>query len=239
MNIAGWGESKGIFNGDDGSRTSSLHFRTDQAISLIKEGKGYWKYEPEQHSITFLTQYHYDVNFGAVGRIFDFFVFRPLMGWATALSFDVLKRWLEKGEAPSAQYTRFFSQWMITFLFFFVWVYQGLIPKLVTMHPQELSMAGNLLSVPMNQASTIVFLLGGIEIVFGLTWLLYKNKRRLMGFQIILFPLLTLSALLADPGSFSHPFNPFTFNAALFTLSIIGFLVSKDIPSAKSCKRKK
>src|SRR6187401_1834980 len=35
------------------------------------------------------------------GRIFDAAVFRPLMGWATAWSFDRLRLWLEEGIDPA------------------------------------------------------------------------------------------------------------------------------------------
>lgn len=237
LNIAGWGKSVGTFHAKDNSRTSSLHFGTDQAISIIREGKGYWKYKPEHNSIKFLTQYDYETNFGSVGRFFDFLIFRPLIGWATALSFDVLKRWLERGESPSAQYSRFFSHWIITFLFFFVWIYQGLVPKLMMMHPAEVSMMKNLLSITTNEASTIVSSIGMVEIIFGLIWLLYSNKKRLLRIQLILFPLLTLSAIIAEPAIVSHPFNPLTFNVTLFVLSIIGYFMNDDIPSAKSCKR--
>ena len=129
LKVEGWGKSVGTFHAEDGSRTSSLHFGTDQAISIIREGRGYWKYKPKEEGVTFLTQYDYEVNFGRAGKVFDRMIFRPLIGWATALSFDVLKRWLEKGESPRSQYIRFFSSWMITFLFFFIWTYHGLMPK--------------------------------------------------------------------------------------------------------------
>ena len=194
LNIAGWGKSVGTFHAKDDSRTSSLHFGTDQAISIIREGKGYWKYKPEQNSIKFLTQYDYETNFGAIGRFFDRLIFRPLIGWATALSFDVLKRWIEKGESPSTQYGRFFSHWMITFLFFFVWVYQGLVPKLIMMHPAEVSMTKSLLPVTLNEASNLVTTIGMAEIIFGLIWLLYHHKKRLLKIQLILIPVAHLSS---------------------------------------------
>jgi hypothetical protein len=34
------------------------------------------------------------------GRVFDRLVFRPLMGWATAWSFDRLRLWIERGLEP-------------------------------------------------------------------------------------------------------------------------------------------
>nr|WP_044640150.1 DoxX-like family protein [Risungbinella massiliensis] len=239
IHIAGWGRSVGTYLAEDDSRTSSLHFGTDQKISIIREGKGYWKYQPDEESTTFLTQYDYQVNHGYLGHLFDHFLFRPLLGWATALSFDVLKRWLEKGETPSTQYIRFFSYWIISLLFFFVWTYHGLVPKLISMNPEEINMVSSLVSLSPTQASWVVIGLGIAEIGLGITWLLYTNKRRLLEIQIILFPLLTLSVILADPSYLVHPFNPFTLNISLFVLSVIGFFVSEDVPTAKYCKRQK
>ena len=122
--VEGWGESKGTHDKENGTKTSSLHFGTDQRLSPIAEGKGYWKYIPHQNGVTFLTQYDYDVRFGKLGGFFDR-LFKPIMGWATALSFDVLKRWIEKGELPASQYQRFLITSLISVLFFFVWFYQG------------------------------------------------------------------------------------------------------------------
>jgi len=239
LHIEGWGATVGTYARKDGTRTSSLHFGTNDTISIIKEGKGYWQYKPDINSITFLTQYDYDINFGRIGQVVDRLVFRPLIGWATALSFDVLKRWLEKGETPSSQYIRFFSSWMITLLFFFIWIYHGLVPKLVNMHPDEISMVKHLLPMSASEAYWMVTIIGIAEMIFGVIWLLYKNKRRLFVLQIILFPLLTLSAVLAEPSLLIHPFNPLTFNISLLVLSIVGFLMSKDVPTATSCKRKR
>lgn len=237
--IEGWGITAGSHEGKNGERASSLHFGTDNAISPIKEGKGYWKYIPNGNFITFLTQYDYDVNFGQFGQRVDRLLFRPLIGWGTALSFDVLKRWMEKGEAPYSQYFRFFINWFITFLFCFIWIYQGLIPKLIYMHADEISMVENLVPYSYEKAYWMVVIIGIIEIIFGLFWLLYKNKRNLFRLQIIIFPLLTITAIIAQPSTLTHPFNPLTFNLSLLFISIVGFIMSKDVPSATTCKRKR
>lgn len=237
--IEGWGKSVGEFNGNDGSRTSSLHFGTDQRISIISEGKGYWKYIPvEQENVTFLTQYDYKTRFGKVGAFIDATIFRPMIGWGTALSFDVLKRWLEKGESPTSQYTRFISYWMITLMFSFIWTYQGLVPKVWMRHPEEVSMAASILPEALD-ASKVVLIMGMSEILFGVIWLFSKKRQWFFKLQMIAFPLLTLSAILATPLALAHPFNPLTFNVSLFILSFIGVKISRDIPSAKNCKRKR
>jgi DoxX-like family len=239
LEIEGWGQSVGSFHKDDGTRSSSLHFGTDQWISPIREGRGYWKYEPQDDHVKFLTQYDYNVNFGKVGEVMDKIIFRPLIGWATALSFDVLKRWLEQGEAPRSQYMRFFSTYLMTLLFAFIWMYQGLIPKIISMHPEERAMTGSALSLSENGVTTALLIIGIAEVLFGIAWLLYQRKRHLFILQLILLPLLTITAVTAVPTTTSHPFNPITFNLSLIVLSIIGLLVSKDIPSSTSCKRKR
>ena len=71
-----------------------LRFWSQDPKSLIREGSGYWKYVPhgdDGRTILFLTLYHYRVRFGALGRFLDRLLFRPLIGWATAWSFDRLR----------------------------------------------------------------------------------------------------------------------------------------------------
>jgi hypothetical protein len=236
VKIAGWGKSIGTHNKKDGSKTSSLHFGTNQKISPISEGKGYWQYIPTDKGTTFLTQYNYEVRFGLFGKLLDFF-FRPIMGWATALSFDVLKRWIEKRESPRTQYVRFFIHAIITMLFFFVWFYHGLVPKMIAKHPMEVSMLSSLTPLEGTAAVKGVEIIGLLEILFALVWLLYRKKRHLLTLQMIVFPVLTISAFIASPSISVHPFSPVTFNAGLWVLSIIGFLLAKNLPSATSCKR--
>jgi hypothetical protein len=98
--IVGYGETVGQRTLIDGSRTSALTFASNEPRSLIREGTGYWKYIPTPQGIRFLTAYDYRTRFGSVGAFFDRLVFRPLMGWATAWSFDRLRLWLEEQVDP-------------------------------------------------------------------------------------------------------------------------------------------
>lgn len=238
LKVSGWGESKGTHHKENGTKTSSLHFGTAQKISPIAEGKGYWQYIPHDNGLTFLTRYDYEVRYGKLGALLDN-IFRPAMGWATALSFDVLKRWLEKGENPLSQYRRFFLTMLISVLFCFVWFYQGLVPKVLIQHPVEVSMLAELSGLRTNTATIAVFWVGVLEMVFALCWLFPRGKRLLFGLQILMFPLLTISAVLSEMSISTAPFNPVTLNVSLWVLAIVGFVLSKDLPSAKSCIRKK
>jgi hypothetical protein len=99
--VEGEGESIADVASADGSLVSSLRFASSDPHSLIKTGSGYWRYVPTGDGIKFLTFYDYDVRFGRLGATFDRLVFRPLLGWATAWSFDSLRLWLEAGLDPT------------------------------------------------------------------------------------------------------------------------------------------
>ncbi|WP_067438856.1 hypothetical protein [Nocardioides jensenii] len=80
----------------DGGATSSLRFSSTHPLSVIDEGAGYWRYVPvEGGGLRFLTGYHYRPRH----RLLDV-AFGPMMGWATAWSFDRLRLWVESGITP-------------------------------------------------------------------------------------------------------------------------------------------
>lgn len=104
LTIAGTGISAGEKRREDGTRTSALRFSSPHPLSLLQEGSGYWRYVPTPDGgIRFLTGYDYRPRWGRFGALADRIVFRPLMGWATAWSFDRLRLWLERGITPERQ----------------------------------------------------------------------------------------------------------------------------------------
>ncbi|HWG24149.1 SRPBCC family protein [Actinospica sp.] len=98
--LSGTGVCAGERRRSDGSRTSALRFASPHPLSLLAEGSGYWRYVPTDDGIRFLTGYDYRPRWGRFGRLADRVLFRPLMGWATAWSFDRLRLWLERGTTP-------------------------------------------------------------------------------------------------------------------------------------------
>ena len=103
LTISGEGETVGQRDSIDGSRTSALKFGSRHPLSLIREGSGYWKYIPTPDGIRFVTWYDYRTRFGRIGVLFDRLIFRPLLGWTTAWSFDRLRISLENAhDLPSA-----------------------------------------------------------------------------------------------------------------------------------------
>jgi len=94
IEIQGEGETLGNRESADGIHTSALKFWSHDPRSLIREGSGYWQYIPAGSGTRFLTWYDYRTRFGWCGRLFDRLIFRPLLGWATAWSFDRLRLWI-------------------------------------------------------------------------------------------------------------------------------------------------
>jgi hypothetical protein len=238
LEIAGEGESIGEIRKETGERISSLKFWTDNKLSLIQIGRGYWKYTPNEEHIHFETQYDYDTRFGRIGNVIDSYIFRPLLGWATAWSFDALKLWLEKGLHPKLLIRRTMTYWLVCFLFAFVWLYQGIVPKLMFTHSEEVKMLSALIGS--NESSIFILkIVGFLEIIWGVMWLLPLQKRKLFILHIILLIVLTVAAGSTNIASFTQPFNPITLNLLLIGLSIVGYMHCTNLPSAKNCKRKR
>ncbi|MFZ4282624.1 hypothetical protein [Streptomyces rhizosphaericola] len=101
VTVAGTGTNAGERHRADGERVSALRFASPQRLSLPAEGSGYWRYVPTPDGIRFLTGYDYRTRWGRFGAVADLLVFRPLMGWATAWSFDRLRLWCERGISPA------------------------------------------------------------------------------------------------------------------------------------------
>lgn len=235
--VSGTGETIIEMNKNSGDRVSSLKFGTDHLLSIIKEGRGYWKYIQTKKGITFLTQYDYDTNHGWAGKVIDRWMFRPLLGWATAWSFDALKIWIEKGDHPRQLFRQFIMYWISSAVIAFVWIYHGLVPKLLFVHPEEISMFSALF--PALPATTAVKGIGICEIIFGLLWLLPVRRKNWFLIHIGLLLMLTAAAAFAGIGVFLHPFNPASLHVALIGISIIGWINADNLPSAGNVKRKR
>lgn len=93
--VRGVGVNIGEVRRPDGTRTSALRFSTTDRLSPIQSGRGYWRYTPTPDGIRFVTGYDYKAGWGPLDVIF-----RPLLGWATAWSFDRMRIWLEGGPEP-------------------------------------------------------------------------------------------------------------------------------------------
>lgn len=106
--IRGTGTSLGHRYRSDGQATSVLQFDTGDPVSPIGQGSGYWRYIPTGDGVRFITGYNYQPGMGSIGKALDSWVFRPALGWATAISFDRLRMWAESDLDPQDSRNRWF-----------------------------------------------------------------------------------------------------------------------------------
>jgi hypothetical protein len=236
LHIAGEGETVGS-HANNGLATSALKFWSADPKSLIEHGSGYWQYAPEPGGVRFLTRYDYRVRFGGAGRWVDVLLFRPLMGWATAWSFDRLRLWIEHGIPPEATVRHAVAYAVARLGVAFVWIYQGLAPKLLAMHPDEqwlLQQAG----VDPAHVMTVLLAVGWAEIAFGVVMLwLWRAKWPL--WLTILLMVAALSAVAQSaPGQLVAAFNPVSLNLLMAALAGIAILLNDVTPFAHRCRRR-
>jgi uncharacterized membrane protein YphA (DoxX/SURF4 family) len=237
LRIEGAGESTGERDDASGQRTSALKFWSDDPKSLIKLGSGYWKYIPGNDSIRFLTSYDYRTRFGAIGQIVDKMFFRLLLSWATAWSFDRLRLWIEKGILPEVSRDRTFVYALSRLTVAFVWLYHGLVPKLIYRNPDELNML-HAAGIPNSRLLAAMASLGFIEVCVALVFVIFWKSRWPLWFTLIAMISAVLAVGITSPNFLTAAFNPVTLNLSVATLAVIGLLTGTDLPSASNCRRK-
>lgn len=231
--VNGIGESVATKVKSNGESTSVLKFSSDSNISIIKEGSGYWKYKPESDGIKFYTGYDYSTRWGAVGNVIDKYIFRKLMIWATAWSFDCLKNWVEKGWHPKLAISAQLTVFLASLCLGIVWIYQGLIPKILFPDSGEIDIIRGS-GLFRGYETGLLFLIGVAEIVFGIVLLLYQ-KKMLHILNIFALGLLLAGAVISDISLFIAPFNPISLNISLISISLISLVNLKYIPRPSNC----
>jgi hypothetical protein len=214
-----------------------LKFWSDDPKSLIKVGSGYWKYIPAGSDVRFCTWYDYETRFGALGRALDRCLFRPLLGWATAWSFDRLRLWIERGISPEESLNRTLVYSIARVSVAFTWFYHGLFPKLLRHDATELDLLKRI-GTPASEVMMAVTIAGWGEIIFAfLLLVLWKQKWPLWLTVILMLMGGTVVAITA-PAYLGAAFNPVTLNLGVAALSVIALIVGRDLPTAQHCRRK-
>ena len=233
IKVSGIGESVATKTKDNGESTSVLKFSSDSPISIISQGSGYWKYIPDADGIKFFTGYDYETRWGLFGKLIDKFVFRPLMIWATAWSFDCLKNWIEKGFHPKQALNAQITVILVNLTLATIWIYQGLIPKILFNNTGEIEILrqSGLFS---GYEENILTFIGIAEIDFGIS-LIFIQKKALQYLNIFALLFLTVGAVFSDLMIFTLPFNPFSLNISMIVLSIIAISKLSYLPKASNC----
>lgn len=235
MRIAGEGESTGERDDTSGPRTSALKFWSADRKSLIEAGSGYWKYIPSQNGITFLTWYDYHVRFGMLGVAVDRACFRPLLGWATAWSFDRLRLWIEEGVLPEVSRRFALIYALSRCALAFVWIYQGLVPKILFRDASELRMLSD---AGIGNSASILFAIGVAEVCLGLAVLVLWRQRWPLWLTLLAMTVATMVVAFYSPAFLTAAFNPITLNIAVAVLAVVGLLTAKFTPTATNCRRR-
>ena len=110
--------------------------------------------------------------------------------------------------------------WTIQISLALLWVYQGLIPKILYKAQDEQFIwqqqgFDELISLILMQFS------GYIEIVFGLLFLFFRRSKILHVLNLLGMLALSLLIAVIDFRYFQNAFNPFVMNVAMASLSII------------------
>lgn len=107
----------------------------------------------------------------------------------------------------------------------FLWIYQGLFPKLVFPSTFDIQV-WQFLGFNADLATVFVRLSGGAEILFGCAFLILQRSRYIHYLNITgLIGLLLLSAILA-PSQLIGAFNPVIMNIAMSVLSVVALQIS-------------
>jgi hypothetical protein len=232
LQIVGQGESRGNREEATGVRTSALKFWSADSKSLIEEGSGYWKYIPTEKGIRFLTWYDYRTRFGAIGRLFDRILFRQLLGWATAWSFDRLRLRIDRGLAPKAALQFSVIHACSRLAIALIWFWQGLLPKLLFNEADERAMMA-----ASHLSTTLVPVVGVIEIVIAACAIWSWRRRWFFLLNIVAMVFALANVAITSPSYLVAAFNPVTLNLAMIALSAVGYVAATEIPSASRCLR--
>jgi DoxX-like family len=236
LEVAGEGESRGERDLASGSRTSALKFSSADSRSIIREGAGYWKYTPTANGIIFLTWYDYHTRFGAFGAIVDRLVFQPLMGWATAWSFDRLRLWLEDGADPAQTMRQTVVHGVARVGLALIFAYHGLVPKLLGRHADEMAMLRDA-GVGAESTGAVLATLGVAELLFALCLLIFWRRRWPPWLCLALMGMATIGVAVSSPRYLGAAFNPVSLNLAVACLAVIDLIVLNGLPSAAHCRR--
>ena len=234
LTVSGTGESVGERFLSDGSASSALKFASNDLKSLVTEGAGYWRYIPVAEGVCFLTWYDYRVRYGWLGNIVDRFIFRPLMGWATAWSFDRLRLWVEEGQTPEVSIMLAAIHAIARVSIAGIWIWHGVVPKLLFSNLDE-----RLMLMQSGVSLSLLPWIGGGEIVFGVVMLLGWRWRGLFIANLMVMAAALATVAVMSPQYLRGAFNPVMLNLASMALSLVGFLSETKIPSARWCLRRK
>jgi hypothetical protein len=119
-----------------------------------------------------------------------------------------------------------------------IWLYQGLVPKLLVPDGGELAILAGAGLTP-GSALVVLRLLGAAELAFAAALLWWWRSPILLLINVAALVVLGLGAAISAPEVYVAPFNPATLSAAMIALSAVGIVAGRGpLPSARRCRRR-
>ncbi len=107
------------------------------------------------------------------------------------------------------------------FVLAFSWIYQGVVPKLVCMHPGEVALLQHVIKVE-ELACSLITWMGYGEIVFGIV-LLITGVAWVFLLNVLALLMLLGYVVVFQPDLLTLPFNPLILNVSLIGISLIAY----------------
>lgn len=193
---------------------------------------------PGDGLVRFITWYDYRTRFGAAGALADRVAFRPLLGWATAWSFDRLRLWLEDGVSPRVSASFAISHAISRVAIATVWLFHGIVPKLLYPSTGEAELLASSGVLSLRDAAAILPFIGLAEIAFGIVVLVMWRSVVPLRLNAIAALGLAATVAITSPATLTAPFEPLTLGIALAALSLVGIRAGPFVPSAGRCLRR-
>lgn len=161
-------------------------------------------------------------------------MFRPLIGWATAWSFDRLRLWIDRGVPPEVSMRMALIHGLARLGIAFTWMWQGLVPKLLFPSLDEKAMLAAA-GLPL----ALLPVIGVVELIFAASTLYFWRWRALFLVNSFLMIAALIAVTLQAPSYLVAAFNPVTLNLLMFLLSTVGYFSAAELPSASRCLRRR
>lgn len=112
-----------------------------------------------------------------------------------------------------------------------IWLWHGLVPKLIFLHADELLPLTNA-GISPETAKHLVLACGVVEIALGLTLLLRWRSRWPLWVTIIAMPMALVGVAMTAPILLTQAFNPASTNLAMAALAAIALLSPPSSPES-------
>ena len=133
------------------------------------------------------------------------------------------RAWTDGDAGPAARLAAVHAVARVTLAFVFLW--HGLVPKLLYRHPDELALLRDA-GLSASAAERMVTIVGVAEVVYGLALLLAWRVRALLLVAAGVMLAITPGILIGSPRFIPAAFTPVTLNLSVAALGVVGWIAA-------------